>query len=732
MASTRDLKLHNTLTELIAHLQVDEDPDTLLDILKQPKVSSYSTTALADHIAHKASVLKNASPQKFHNLFERLNSYQLRELEPLLYILKQAHSDPGLASVLKTPSFHKSRSMTFQHTPSRLKKSMASSPAISRAGGSSTMQGSTLNDSTYPFTKSDIGIQPCQTRKAPLPRDVRVQESLVIEDLLYCMLAIDGEYITRNGNEFFVDPDMDSSLSVLVLRMLPVFRYYQHLEEFIEEHASFEYGKTYHAFCASLRGILQDYQLLVAQLEHQAHTDPDFSLQKMWFYISPSIETLGTIDQLLTNIEQKELHQRKAELHLILQDSSKVGGSLLTILSERMNLMGGSDKTRDVYSHLLKDSAKPYFEILREWVCEGYLDDQFGEFMIQEKSIPKERLLDDYNDTYWEQRYTLQHDLVPKFLEKYKEKILTTGKYLNVLRECQRNIQVLEPEIVKPVTGIPAALKVVNGDALLEVIESAYSQSNESLLNLLRHELQLRNRLKTLKTFFLLSQSDYLTHFLDIAEDHLLCMVDQISLPKVMSLLELVLRTPSTTSSIDPFNVDVRIEFSGMTLLEQLIKINSMVGIDMKKHIQNLKSSKPFSIQDSLASSTNIEVNLELLRGDKPLTGVDCFMLNYTAPFPLSLVLNRKIMTKYQMLFRHVFQCKYLERHLSQVWLRESKLQDKEKRQTIASMSMTRAKMLHFVQQLIYFMFFEVIEPQWANMDVAIHNVRFLNTGKNS
>jgi gamma-tubulin complex component 2 len=153
------------------------------------------------------------------------------------------------------------------------------------------------------------------------------------------------------------------------------------------------------------------------------------------------------------------------------------------------------------------------------------------------------------------------------------------------------------------------------------------------------------------------------------------------------------------------------------------MKINSMVGIDMKKHLQNLKSSKPFSIQDSFASPATIDIELGISRDGKPLTGIDALMLGYTVPFPLSLILNKKIMTKYQMLFRHVFQCKYLERLLSQSWLREAKLSQPEKQSVVGMMSMLRSKMLHFIQQLIYFMFFEVIDPQWASMDQSILKV---------
>jgi gamma-tubulin complex component 2 len=166
-----------------------------------------------------------------------------------------------------------------------------------------------------------------------------------------------------------------------------------------------------------------------------------------------------------------------------------------------------------------------------------------------------------------------------------------------------------------------------------------------------------------------------------------------------------------------------------MTLLEQLMKINSMVGIDMKKHLQNLRSGKSFNIQDSLSEPKGLDCFAGISAG--PLTGVKALQFTYQVSFPLSLVLNKKVMTKYQMLFRHVFQCKYLERLLGIAWLQDSKIilknqnvfQNGEYKGLVAHLSCLRSKMLHFIQQMIYFMFFEVIEPHWTEMNVLIKTV---------
>ena len=74
----------------------------------------------------------------------------------------------------------------------------------------------------------------------------------------------------------------------------------------------------------------------------------------------------------------------------------------------------------------------------------------------------QEDLRQDYNTKYWDQRYTIRlkagagkdvtvfnNPLVPWVLRGTADKILTTGKYLNVIRECGRGIACPFAEAIK-------------------------------------------------------------------------------------------------------------------------------------------------------------------------------------------------------------------------------------------------------------------------------------------
>jgi gamma-tubulin complex component 2 len=132
---------------------------------------------------------------------------------------------------------------------------------------------------------------------------------------------------------------------------------------------------------------------------------------------------------------------------------------------------------KKLYAHLLEKASIPYFSILRTWIHEGEINDPYDEFMVQErKGVNKDQLKQDFNDMYWEQRYTLRRDGIPDFLAPFSEKVLLAGKYLNVLRECGMDVPALEDRIVRQdaavdesVAAFGDAVRLLEGGRLVDV-----------------------------------------------------------------------------------------------------------------------------------------------------------------------------------------------------------------------------------------------------------------------
>lgn len=113
------------------------------------------------------------------------------------------------------------------------------------------------------------------------------------------------------------------------------------------------------------------------------------------------------------------------------------------------------------------------------------------------------------------------------------------------------------------------------------------------------------------------------------------------------------------------------------------------------------------------------------LRGAHPfrLIGWDVFNLDYSVKFPLSLVLSRKSITYYQMIFRHLLRLRQLERIFQDTWTEHLKTPSWRNRSPYPELQSwkgrvfaLRARMYDFIQQMFDFAVSEVLEVRWGEL----------------
>ncbi|GFY00605.1 gamma-tubulin complex component 2 [Trichonephila clavipes] len=126
-----------------------------------------------------------------------------------------------------------------------------------------------------------------------------VQESRLIDDILFCLVGIDGDYVyskklDKHEKLFLVDDTTNVALKLLVQNMVPMFSHYSTTMSFVERNIHYEQGLVNHALSSAMRTFLKDYFVLVSQLENQ-HLQHNLTLQKLWFYLQPSLTTMETI-----------------------------------------------------------------------------------------------------------------------------------------------------------------------------------------------------------------------------------------------------------------------------------------------------------------------------------------------------------------------------------------------------------------------------------------------------
>lgn len=164
----------------------------------------------------------------------------------------------------------------------------------------------------------------------------------------------------------------------------------------------------------------------------------------------------------------------------------------------------------------------------------------------------------DYAD-YWEKRYLLKRNRMPKFLQKVDDIILRTGKYLNVIQQCGKHIKCFGSycviciyltnsfflnvlgKTITPAVSTPLVYSL--SEAPLEkTITQAYAYASKTLLEMLMNEYDLPGRMRSVKHYFLLDQGDFIVQFMDSTEKELSKNVDDILPMRLESLLELTLR----------------------------------------------------------------------------------------------------------------------------------------------------------------------------------------------
>ncbi|NP_001086858.1 tubulin gamma complex associated protein 2 L homeolog [Xenopus laevis] len=517
-----EFRIHHDVNELISLLHVFglEGADVYIDLLQKNR-TPYVTTSVSTHSAKVKIAEFSRTPDDFLKKYEELKSKNTRNLDPLVYLLSKLIEDKETLQYLQQNAKDKAELATSSVTsvslpiaPNTSKISMQELEELRRQLETATVAVSCSHQPVEVLRKflrdklnkkhtgHPVPVFPSWVYERPAltgdfmsfsnpSTDVTVsigtlplpsQETCLVEDLLYILIGVDGRYISvqplvgRQSRSFSVEQNLDSSVKELVNRILPVATNYSTVTRFVEENSSFEYGQVNHALGAAMRTLGKEYMILISQLEHLQRQGL-LSLQKLWFYIQPTLRTMEVLASIATSLNKGECF----------------GGATLSLLHDRTFGYTGDSQAQELCLYLTKAASAPYFDILERWIYRGIINDPYSEFMVEEHELQKEKIQEDYNDKYWDQRYTIVQQQIPSFLQKVADKILSTGKYLNVVRECGHDVTCPD---AKEITY------TLKEQAYVERIEKAYNYASKVLLDFLMEEEELVAHLRYEKTCY--------------------------------------------------------------------------------------------------------------------------------------------------------------------------------------------------------------------------------------
>lgn len=344
------------------------------------------------------------------------------------------------------------------------------------------------------------------------------------------------------------------------------------------------------------------------------------------------------------------------------------GGELISVIH------GYASNHGDPFVHtfaerLLASITKPFYNMLRAWIYDGELEDPYLEFFVYENQDHE----DSGATSVWEHKYQFKQSMVPSIMnEEFANRVFLIGKSLNFIRYGCGDSAWVENY------SKDASKELRYGDTadLSSSIDEAYKTVMARLLSLMETKFALFTHLTALKKYLLLGQGDFIA----------------------------VLMESLATNLDRPANSQYR-----HTLTAQL------------EH----------AIQHSNANHDKEDVKrrldarmLELSHGE---IGWDVFTLEYRIDSPLDVIVTPWASKQYLKIFNFLWRVKRVEFALGVTWRRcmtgargvLAAVADKFGEDwKLARGAM--AEMVHFINQLQWYILFEVIEAGWEGLQKAI------------
>jgi gamma-tubulin complex component 2 len=555
---------------------------------------------------------------------------------------------------------------------------------------------------------------------------VIVQERILLDEVIGSFVGLEGLYVKFGGRDerdveswfLLSEPhgvSFDTCLKNLINRILPLSTAFVHVRSFISSHRpGYEYGSVVQAFCESLDALLQEHLTFASKMEQllrQSGANDAMTMNKLHVYVQSPLRRMTVLEQAAIAIREQK------------------GGSLLNSLHKlKTHTFAGDDIAQKDLESLLQKASVPYFKMLEAWLESGVIHDPFDEFMIEmserpiENTITPSILFGGYDGDVWNDMFRIRTDNVLEALltsPVVEQQILLTGKYWNAVQLCP---QTCTGENTKQsslddkfATHLQYGMDAVT---ISTHVHNMYRSASQQLLQRLVGDFDMMETLLTMKRYFLVHQGDFLVHLFDAAEDELLQELTQVSRGRVQHWLGMCvhLTEPDTDDSSSPVSSVgsgkpaeplkpqmLRCSFAPESLLDHLDTLHAESG-GIDAHEPKTPSRHPYGMTT------------------KGITGVEAFTLRFDRiPFPTSLIISERALSSYQLLFRHLFFAKHVERRLVGIWLDHQMMkQFQSLRRAMGPTYCLRQRMLHFMQNFIYYMMFEVIEPNWLEMENAI------------
>mmetsp|Transcript_5481 Transcript_5481/g.23267 ORF Transcript_5481/g.23267 Transcript_5481/m.23267 type:complete len:478 (-) Transcript_5481:284-1717(-) len=337
--------------------------------------------------------------------------------------------------------------------------------------------------------------------------------------------------------------------------------------------------------------------------------------------------------------------------------SKKLKGCALTSELDRQSRRTDGEVGRTA-RRLYRQSCRPILRMLRKWLAEGAIEDEYDEFFIfADSSIQNSRL--------WSEKYKLVRERTPSMIApEVASAALIAGKAVDFLRACCDDREwVLQRASKMTERDFEDNRDLSN---LTEAITAASSEASDRVKKLMFGKFRLVEHLESLRSYLLLMRGDFVQVITDaLGED---------------------LDKPA-----------------GMILRHNLVRV--------------LENSMRISSGENESEIDRDRLDVRLLEASKKDTGWDIFRLDYRfTEAALENFFSDRVMNRYMRIFAFLWELKRAEHYLRNLWEVQRSWNaslNSSSDQLFLQCAFLRVKMNHFILNLQYFLVYEVLDSSW-------------------
>ncbi|KAG7837850.1 hypothetical protein KL942_004262 [Ogataea angusta] len=620
----------------------------------------------------------------------------------------------------------------------------------------------------FPPTFADSGGLP-RPKRFPVDQmqSFRDQEAAVFQDLLFVLIGLEGFYIRYAdsfsiddsplqrliGPDFSINKHLDSGLKDIAKRISRLGKYYVSLVSFVEQYDDLEYGTVVQALCYEVREVLRVYESILVQIEHEFHHNANYSvtLLEQDLTVNTTLQLTHLYELVIQIVQENENRKDSSNMNKMRFESmlkslkddhytgtldgvtsdptnSKVvkGGLVLSFIQSGIDKHKGDAASYQFMVDLFNKVSVGYVFMLNWWLETGTIEDPYEEFLIHQ-NLEGSRVSEDY----WADKFTIRSEgLLRQFYPpNVQKKVILTGKYLNVLKECGVDVDNL---------GSIEHIRTLQDNDLFIRLDEAYTRANKLIIDLLFNGYHIREFLESLNKYFLLTNNSSFNDFITDSLSELRKSKEHASINTLTKLYlssyhkdDMIDDHPSAKSRRLIFNL-ATLSLTKYTLLDELVMILSAKTTNSEKVFASSDLNSLKNLLNSTLEANENNAKTSVLTNTKiDQYAVFSFCLDLEVPFPLNLIITKSQMVEYQFIFRNLSYLKFVEKCLEISWREIThqrfwkwQFRDERLRRWIKRARVVHAKMRTFVNLCLFYLNYDVMHANWKKVESVLESLK--------